>query len=205
METGNIDMVSTMAPTPDVANRRAGYKASWQPSVADDGTVAFLSDQTAMTASNADDPVGAIPNFTDAYVGRPDGTVIKASMNNDRPAPVPAVGDSYDVRISADGNHVAFLVGGKSNLPTTSSDPNFDTDVYVRDLAGNTTTQVDNPAAGDNRWPAISADGSVVAFQSDSSGLVGGDGNNTSDVFVGKLSGGGVTLSRLTGNGDPNG
>src|SRR5205085_1020508 len=84
-------------------------------------------------------------------------------------------------------------------------DPNFDTDVYVRDLAGNTTTQVDNPAAGDNRWPAISADGSVVAFQSDSSGLVGGDGNNTSDVFVGKLSGGGVTLSRLTGNGDPNG
>jgi len=208
MATGNIDMVSTMATTPDVPTRRAGYKASWEPSVADDGTVAFLSDQTAMTASNADDPVGAIPNFTDAYVGRPDGTVIKASMNNDRPAPVPAVGDSYDVRISADGNHVAFVVGGKSNLPQTGADNNFDTDVYVRDLAANTTTQVDVPAggaaSGDNRWPAVNANGSVVTFQSDAA-LVGGDGNNTYDVFVASLGGGGVNLSRLTGNGDPNG
>jgi Tol biopolymer transport system component len=208
MASGNLDMVSTMAPTPDVATRRAGYKASWQPSIADDGTVAFLSDQTAMTASNADDPVGAIPNFTDAYVTRPDGTVIKASMNNDRPAPVPAVGDSYDVRISGDGNHVAFVVGGKSNLPQTSADNNFDTDVYVRDLGANTTTQVDVPAggaaSGDNRWPAINANGTVVAFQSDAA-LVGGDGNNTNDVFVATLGGGAVNLSRITGTGDPNG
>src|SRR5439155_16086048 len=114
MQTGNIDMVSTMAPTPDIANRRAGFKSSWEPSIADDGSVAFLSDQYAMTASNADDPIGAIPNYTDVYVTRPDGTVIKASMNSDR-QPVPAIGDSYDPRISADGNHVAFVAGGKSS------------------------------------------------------------------------------------------
>ncbi|HYT38759.1 MAG TPA: hypothetical protein VEN99_04570, partial [Acidimicrobiia bacterium] len=202
--SGVVDMVSTMAPTPD-SPRRAGFKASWQPSVADDGSVAFLSDQYAMTASNADDPVGAIPNFTDVYVGRPDGTVIKASMNSD-PQPVPAVGDSYDPRISADGNHVAFVVGGKSNMPKTSADPNFDTDVFVRDLAANTTTLVDSPAAGHNREPAISGDGSVVAFTSDASTLVAGDGNGTADVFLAKVAGGGVSLSRIgPASGEPNG
>ena len=95
MESGAIEMVSTMIPEGAGSPRRAGYKASWSPSVADDGSVAFLSDQTAMTASNGDDPVGAIPNWTDVYVGRPDGTLIKASMNAD-PQPVPAVGDSYE-------------------------------------------------------------------------------------------------------------
>ncbi|MDQ1515973.1 MAG: hypothetical protein QOE80_1803 [Actinomycetota bacterium] len=204
--SGVVDMVSTMIATAD-APRRAGFKASWEPSVADDGSVAFLSDQYAMTASNADDPVGAIPNYTDVYVGRPDGTVIKASMNGDPgQAPVPAVGDSYDPRISADGNHVAFVVGGKSNMPKTSADPNFDTDVYVRDLVANTTTLVDNPAAGHNREPAISGDGSVVAFTSDASNLVSGDGNGVTDVFLANVAGGNATLSRIgPASGEPNG
>ncbi|HEV7862787.1 MAG TPA: hypothetical protein VGR20_08810 [Acidimicrobiia bacterium] len=210
LDSGAIDTVSSMAATAD-SPRRAGFKASWQPSVADDGSVAFLSDQYAMTASNADDPVGAIPNFTDVYVGRPDGTVIKASMNSDPgPQPIPAVGDSYDPRISADGNHVAFVVGGKSNMPKTSSDQNFDTDVYVRDLAANTTTLVNvpadgSPSTGDNRWPAISGDGSVVAFTSDAANLVAGDGNGAIDLFVAKVAGG-VSLSRIgPGSGEPDG
>jgi Tol biopolymer transport system component len=211
MQSGSVDMVSTMAITPDQATRRAGFKSSWQPSVADDGSVAFLSDQYAMTASNADDPIGAIPNFTDVYVGRPDGTVIKASMNGDPgQAPVPAVGDSYDPRISADGNHVAFAVGGKSNMPKTSADQNFGTDVYVRDLAANTTTQVNVPAdgtapTGDSRWPAISGDGSLVAFTSTAGNLVGGDGNGVADMFLAKVAGG-VSLTRIgPGSGEPNG
>ncbi len=207
MQTGDIAMVSTMATTPDQATRRAGFKPSWQPSIADDGTVAFLSDQYAMTATNADDPIGAIPNYTDVYIARPDGTVIKASYNSD-PQPVPTIGDSYDPRISADGNHVAFVVGGKSNMPTTSGDTNVGTDVYVRDLAANKTTQVDVPsgggaAAGNGRWPAISGDGSEVAFVSDAANLVGGDGNNAADIFVGTLGG---ALSRIgPASGEPNG
>ena len=144
MDGGAIEMVSTMMPEGAGSPRRAGYKASWSPSVADDGSVAFLSDQTAMTASNGDDPVGAIPNWTDVYVGRPDGTLIKASMNDD-PQPVPAVGDSYDPQISADGSKVVFVVGGKSNMPKTSGDQNPDTDVYLRDLSANTTVQVNVP------------------------------------------------------------
>ncbi|HVW34328.1 MAG TPA: hypothetical protein VHL53_17475, partial [Acidimicrobiia bacterium] len=206
METGNIDMASTMAATSDNP-KRAGFKASWQPSIADDGTVAFLSDQYAMTLSNADDPIGAIPNFTDAYATRPDGTVIKAAMNNDPPTPVPSNGDSYDVRISADGNHVAFVVGGKSDMPKTGSDQNFDTDVYVRDLAAGTTTQINlpsdgTPATGENRWPALSADGSTVAFISDAANLVAGDTNGVADVFVAR----GGTISRIgPAAGEPDG
>jgi Tol biopolymer transport system component len=209
METGNIDMVSTMAPTPDIPNRRAGFKASWEPSIADDGSVAFLSDQYAMTASNADDPIGAIPNYTDVYIGKPDGTVVKASMNSD-PQPVPAIGDSYDPRISADGTHVAFVVGGKKNMPTTGGDANIGSDVFVRDLVANKTVQVSIPpdgsaATGNSRWPTISADGTLVAFTSDAANLVPGDGNNAADVFVAKVAGG-VSLSRIMpGSGEPNG
>ena len=200
MDGGAIEMVSTMMPEGAGSPRRAGYKASWSPSVADDGSVAFLSDQTAMTANNGDDPVGAIPNWTDVYVGRPDGTVIKASMNAD-PQPVPAVGDSYDPQISADGSKVVFVVGGKSNMPKTSGDQNADTDVYLRDLSANTTVQVNVPASGDNRRPAVNRDGSVVAFTSDAANLVGGDSNGVADVFVAK--GGAVT--RVSGSGEPDG
>jgi Tol biopolymer transport system component len=200
METGNIDVVSTI-PDPDTTGaRRAGFKASWSPSVADDGSVAFLSDQTGMTTTPADDPVGAIPNYTDVFVARPDGSVIKASMNGD-PQPVKTEGDSYEPQISADGNKVVFVVGGKSNMPKTSSDQNPDTDVYLRDLAAKTTTLINNPASGDNRRPTINRDGSVVAFVSNAANLVGGDGNGTYDVFISK----GGAISRVTGGGDPNG
>jgi Tol biopolymer transport system component len=207
MESGNIDLVSTINPDSNSPTRRAGYKASWMPSVADDGSVAFLSDQTAMTASNADDPVGAIPNYTDVYVARPDGTtIIKASMNSD-PQSVPSNGDSYEPRISADGTKVVFVVGGKSNMPKSGADQNPDTDIYLRDLSANTTIQVNMPASGgDNRRPTINGDGSVVAFVSDAAGLVAGDGNGTYDVFVAKVAGGGVTVSRIMPSaGEPNG
>jgi len=205
MESGDMEMVSTINPDSNSTSRRAGYKASWAPSIADDGSVAFLSDQTAMTANNGDDPVGAIPNYTDVYVGRPDGTLVKASMNSD-PQPVPAVGDSYEPQISGDGTKVVFVVGGRSNMPKTSSDQNTDTDVYLRDLSANSTIQIDVPGAGDNRHPTVNRDGSVVAFVSDSTGMAGGDGNGTYDVFEAKVAGGGVTVSRIVPSaGDPNG
>jgi Tol biopolymer transport system component len=205
MESGNIDLVSTINPDSNSESRRAGYKASWMPSVADDGSVAFLSDQTAMTASNADDPVGAIPNYTDVFVAKPDGTtIVKASLNSD-PQPVPSNGDSYEPRISADGTKVVFVVGGKSNMPKSSADQNPDTDIYLRDLSANTTIQINNPGGGDNRRPVVNGDGSVVAFTSDSAGLVGGDGNGTYDVYVAKVAGG-LTVSRIVpAAGEPNG
>ncbi|HET9769357.1 MAG TPA: hypothetical protein VFS16_00610, partial [Acidimicrobiia bacterium] len=206
METGAIEMVSTRAPDSNNTARTAGFKASWSPTVADDGSVAFLSDQTGMTASNADDPVGGIPNWTDVYVGRPDGTVVKASMNSD-PQPVKAEGDSYDAQISGDGTKVVFAVGGRSNMPKTSADQNPGADVYLRDLSGNSTIQLNvggdgAGTGGTNRWPTVNQDGSVVAFVSDAGNLAGGDANGLADVFLAKVAGGSVSVSRI---GDPNG
>ncbi len=208
MESGAIDLVSTI-PDPNVAGaRKAGFKASWAPSVADDGSVAFVSDQTGMTPSAAEDPVGGIPNWSDIFVAKPDGSIVKASMNSD-PQPVKAEGgDSYEPQISADGTKVVFVVAGKSNMPKTSADQNPDTDIYLRDLGSNTTIQVNvggSGAGGDNRRPTVNRDGSVVAFTSDSASLVGGDGNGVADVFVAKVAGG-ISLERIgPAGGEPNG
>jgi len=59
----------------------------------------------------------------------------------------------------------------------------------VRDLVGATTTRASvDKAGGDSdsfsREPAITADGRAVAFESFATDLVGGDGNNTVDIFL---------------------
>jgi Tol biopolymer transport system component len=208
-DTGAIDMVSTWIP-PGATDRQAGFKASFAPSVADDGSVAFLSDGFGMTASSADEPIGSNPNWTDVYVGHLDGTIEKASMNNDR-TPVFAVGDSSEPRISADGTHVAFVVNGLSDLPQTGADQNPFTDVFVRDLVAKQTIQVNlpqdkSPPAGHNHSPAINGNGSVVAFVSDASNLVPGDTNGVADVFLVNLGSGGSIIRVDGGNGvEPNG
>ncbi len=88
--------------------------------------------------------------------------------------------------ISADGRFVAFhsyasnLVGGDTN----GRDDNF---VHDRDTGQTTRVSVDsNGNQGDeaSHFPSISADGRFVAFQSFATNLVGGDTNNTEDVFV---------------------
>ncbi|HYJ68973.1 MAG TPA: PxKF domain-containing protein [Nocardioidaceae bacterium] len=91
--------------------------------------------------------------------------------------------------ISADGRYVAFsstatnLVAGD-----TSSVP----DVFVHDRLTHETTRVSVSSTGAqaNHYsvePAISADGSYVAFSSRASNLVAGDTNGLEDIFVRQL------------------
>jgi Tol biopolymer transport system component len=113
------------------------------------------------------------------------------------PGPTPMV--SVDP-VGAPGNGASFLPGLTSNgrLVTFESrastlvlgDANGQADVFVRDRDSNTTSRVSfssggttegNGASGRAR---ISADGSVVAFQSAASNLVAGDTNGQIDVFV---------------------
>src|SRR5262249_22172880 len=68
-------------------------------------------------------------------------------------------------------------------------DTNAVFDVFVRDLATSTTTRVSvasdgTQANGASTNPAVSADGSLVAFRSLASNLVAGDTNGVADVFV---------------------
>ena len=110
-----------------------------------------------------------------------------------------ADGSSYDAAISADGRFVAF-VSDATNL-TGRRDRNRSPDVYLRDTVARSTSLVsrgDNGAAnGPSRHPVLSADGSILVFQSDASDLTcercraeDRDINLVSDIFA---------LDRLTG------
>ncbi|HUV95170.1 MAG TPA: peptidoglycan DD-metalloendopeptidase family protein [Anaerolineae bacterium] len=88
--------------------------------------------------------------------------------------------------ISADGRYIAFE-SGATNL--VSNDTNGVGDVFVRDRVTGVTERVSIASDGmqgneSSEHPSISADGRVVAFRSRASNLVGGDTNNTWDVFV---------------------
>ena len=103
--------------------------------------------------------------------------------------------DSYDPSISADGRYVAFwsyatdLVAGGTN---------FQTHIYVRDLALGSTALVsigeDGQANATSFSPSISADGRYVTFYSAANNLVDGDVNGAFDVFVRDLVSGTTTL-----------
>jgi len=92
--------------------------------------------------------------------------------------------------ISADGRVVAFRSSANDLVAT---DTNRATDVFVRDLQNETTTLVSvnisgaDSGKGNSQFPAISADGTVVAFLSSASDLVGTDNNGVADVFVSVL------------------
>jgi len=89
--------------------------------------------------------------------------------------------------ISGGGRYVAF-VSYASNL--VDGDTNGCMDVFVHDRQTRATSRVSVDSAGreanseSGEPPAISADGRHVAFSSQASNLVDGDGNGTWDVFV---------------------
>ena len=89
--------------------------------------------------------------------------------------------------ISSDGRYVAFQ-SMASNL--VADDQNgMGQDVFVRDLVAGTTelVSVDHLAEGSDgqsNFPAISADGHLVAFSSDATNLIADDTNGQSDIFV---------------------
>jgi hypothetical protein len=94
--------------------------------------------------------------------------------------------NSFFPMISSDGQAVVFT-SHASNL--VSNDTNNYSDVFVFDVATQTIERVsvDSSGAEANAGAyrcAISPDGRFVAFDSDSTNLVAGDTNGTSDVFV---------------------
>lgn len=90
---------------------------------------------------------------------------------------------SYSPTISADGSHVAF-VSDATNL-VSGGDTIYARDVFLWEAASDTITQLTNGNANaQSSYPAISADGSRVAFNSLASNLVPGDVNTSEDVFL---------------------
>ena len=112
------------------------------------------------------------------------GTTEVVSVANDgsasnQPCQFPTVSD--------DGRYVAFQTAASGM--STSSDAVGETDAFVRDRTTATTklvslTDGDQPASGGGAVPQISADGTKVAFASDSPDIVSGDTNGASDLFL---------------------
>ncbi|MEA2125458.1 MAG: hypothetical protein QOI80_2240, partial [Solirubrobacteraceae bacterium] len=89
--------------------------------------------------------------------------------------------------ISDDGSSVVFDSDSSSLVLADSN--GGERDVFVRDIDGGGTALVSSgPEGAGGNGPsqagAISADGFVVAFESDASNLVGNDVNGTRDIFV---------------------
>jgi Tol biopolymer transport system component len=101
-------------------------------------------------------------------------------------------GDGHSTHgdISADGQTVVFFSGATELAPNEGSKtiPPEQPDVFLHDRGTGITTRISDglggePGDGTSRFPAVSADGALVAFQSVSSNLVEYDGNGLPDVF----------------------
>ncbi len=95
-------------------------------------------------------------------------------------------GDSLAPSISASGDKIAFE-SSATNL--VGNDTNGSWDIFWRDLGTGLTRRasIDSSSAqsnGSSHDPAISGDSRQVAFDSEATNLVAGDGNGRLDVFV---------------------
>jgi Tol biopolymer transport system component len=172
---------TTLVSRADGASGAKGNGYAMEPAISADGrVVAFIS------ASNLDpdDSNG----HQDAYVRDLDAYTTTLASRADGAAGAIAESGSLVPAISADGRVVAFASTAE-NLHAADTDGWQD--VFVRDLEANTTrlaSRADGATGADaNNFsfePAISADGRLVAFESEASNLHPDDGDRSYDVFV---------------------
>ena len=155
----------------------AGNNASYAPAISSDGRyVVFESTATNLVT-------GDVNGRTDIFLrDRQASTTTRISVG---PSGVEANGSSTQASLSADGRYVAFN-SYATNLTATTLAAN---NVYVRDLLTSTNTLVSATTGGvagngNSSSPSISADGSRIAFWSDSSNLVASDTNGIWDIFL---------------------
>ena len=149
----------------------SGDGTSTNPSISADGRlVAFSSRATNLVTS---DPNGS-ENDIFVYDRDSDTTELLTSGGNS---------SSAFPSISADGRFVAFF-SNASNLVTNDANGTGG-DIFVFDLASDTTELLTPGGNSSSGSPSISADGRLVAFTSRASNLVLTDPNGTeADIFV---------------------
>lgn len=140
--------------------------------------VAFLSFSESLAA---DDTNGTGDIFLrDTHLDRTAGVSINALGK-------PGNGFSGGASISAGGDFVAFYSAAEDLVPR---DDNGTYDVFLYSAAEGGISQLSlagtgpPPSDGGAQAPSISADGHLVAFQSDATNQVRSDTNGRSDVFV---------------------
>lgn len=115
------------------------------------------------------------------------GAIVPAAVVTGAPAEGATVLGGNMPDVSGDGRFVVF---NSSGVLDPATDANGATDVYRRDLVTGTTTVMSavngTPTASNQggSFGSIDASGDRVAFASNSTNLVSGDGNASNDVFV---------------------
>ena len=149
-----------------------------RPSISADGRyVAFDSDDWDLVWGDTND-------VFDVFVhDRQTGYTTRVSVDD---SGVQADGPSYRPSISGDGRFVAFYTEAANLVP---GDTNGAQDVILADRLSGAAKRVSLAGGGaegnaDSVRPALSADGKLVAFESDASNLAAGDTNAFTDVFL---------------------
>lgn len=193
-QSGELTLVSA-----DTAGE-SGDGDSYAPSVSADGRfVAFVSNATDLVPGHSG-------GFDDVFVrdlSSGETTLVSVGVGG-----ALATGNSSAPSISADGAFVAYA-SAAGNL--VSGDTNGQFDIFRASRSGSGTVRVSVSATGGqlslaSSAPSIDGDGSRVAFESLSDGVVAGDSNGLRDVFVRDLSAGTVRRISVDANGaDANG
>jgi Tol biopolymer transport system component len=186
-----IDLASNKRTRVDITPDGRGHAGqSVSPTVSADGRyVAFASDASLTDdagPARRDQPRdknGVFDVYVRDVLSRHTRRVSIASAGSDSDGP------SYHPAISLDGRHVAF-VSEASNL--TSARSSSHAQVFVRDMETGTIEMVSRSRAGrpgdaSSTRPALSRDGSVIAYQSLASNLLCDDRCRTADHDVNLL------------------
>jgi Tol biopolymer transport system component len=156
-----------------------GDGASTEPTISGDGSiVVFASEATNFDAGHN--------GYVHIYVRDITAGTTRAATISQGPPAISADADSSAPSISADGTKVVFS-SEASNL--VSGDTNGVNDIYVYDVISKVWS---SPVLrmggavpdGPSTEPSINRDGSMIAFTSQASNLVSGDGNGVADVFT---------------------
>jgi Tol biopolymer transport system component len=111
-------------------------------------------------------------------------------------------GDNRNPTLSNDGRFIAF----ESFSDLLADDSNNDADILHKDRQSGllqlvSATPAGTSGNGTSLEPALSADGSLVAFRSSASDLVTGDSNDRLDIFVRDLTSGTTELVSVASDG----
>lgn len=150
------------------ASGSPGASSSYRPAISSDGCKVVFYTVSGLVAADAN---GKNDVYLRDRCAQPALTQLVSNIPGN---------SSYDSRvdpdISADGRYVAFYANG---------------DIYLHDLQANTDTLISESVATSGKGgnygsghPAISADGSRVAFWSFASDLVASDQNGVWDIFL---------------------
>lgn len=160
------------------SNGAEADRDSFTPALSADGQiVAFVSTATNLVPNDTN-------NARDIFVHDVRASIIRrVSVSS---SGVQGNGDSDMPAVSADGRFVAFSSASSNLVP---NDTNRVTDVFVHDLLIGQTERVSvasdgSQANGASGFPALSADGRYVVFESAASNLVPNDTNNAYDIFI---------------------